>query len=839
MRVPLSWLAEFVELPKNSTPDSVMAELVKIGLEEEGSHSFEVSGPVVVGEVLEFVDEPQTNGKTIRWCQIRVAQPGAKAADGGADVRGIVCGAHNFKVGDKVVVSLPGAVLPGDFKISARSTYGHTSDGMIASAKELNLSDDHAGIIVLSELGLDPKVGVDALELLHLNEQAAEVNVTPDRGYCFSIRGIAREYSHATGARFSDPVGSIKTVQTSGFKLNVEDAAPIRGRQGCNRFFLQSVTGVNTQTPSPAWMVARLKLAGMRSISLIVDITNYVMLELGQPLHAYDADKLQGAITVRRAKAGETITTLDGQERKLNQEDLVIADDAGAIGIAGVMGGARTEVSESTVNVLIEAANFDPVSIARSARRHKLPSEASKRFERGVDSRVSEFAAARAIELLVKEASGTAGTLGADYSEHHEPENIWLPATFASDLVGVEYSADEIVSILNQIGCVVARVDDGFQVIAPSWRPDLVHKSDLVEEIARISGYDKIPSRLPVAPPGRGLTVVQKQRRAVMNALAGSGHVEVLTYPFVSAEQNKFFNAPKTQTVKLANPLQGEAGEMRAGLLPGLIDAAKRNLSRGLTDLSIFEAGSVFLPKTKVSANPDLPVGNSKPSEATLESLSETVPPQPQHIAGIFTGNRLSQQVGLRSVEANYSDAIHAARIIAKSVGLEISVQQATPIGFHSGRSAEISVQHLGKKVVIGYAGELDPRLATAQDLPRRVAAFELDLDLLLSAAPEVIQATSIQIMPAATQDLSLVVAVDVPAGDLLEAVREGAGELLEKVTLVDDYRGANVPEGQKSLTFALRFRAADRTLTQVEASEARDSAVKLANKKFGATLRT
>ena len=503
------------------------------------------------------------------------------------------------------------------------------------------------------------------------------------------------------------------------------------------------------------------------------------------------------------------------------------------------MGGARTEVSDSTVNVLIEAANFDPVSIARSARRHKLPSEASKRFERGVDSRVSEFAAARAISLLVTEASGTAGTLGADYSEHLEPEKIWLPETFASDLVGVDYSADEIVSILNQIGCVVAKVDSGFEVIAPSWRPDLGHKSDLVEEIARISGYDKIPSRLPVAPPGRGLTIVQKQRRAVMNALAGSGHVEVLTYPFVSAEQNNFFNGPKTQTVKLANPLQGEAGEMRAGLLPGLIDAAKRNLSRGLTDLSIFEVGSVFLPKAKVGANSELPVGNSRPSEATLESLSETVPPQPQHIAGIFTGNRISQQVGVKSVEANYSDAIHAAKIIAKAVGLEISVQQAAPIGFHTGRSAEISVQRQGKKVVVGYAGELDPRLASAQDLPRRVAAFELDLDLLLSAAPEVIQATSIQTMPAATQDLSLVVAITVPAGDVLEAVREGAGELLERVTLVDDYRGSNVAEGQKSLTFALRFRAADRTLTQVEASAARDSAVSLANKKFGATLRT
>lgn len=839
MRVPLAWLGEFVALPNNATPDTVMAELVKIGLEEEGSHSFEVSGPVVVGEVLEFVDEPQTNGKTIRWCQIRVAQPGAKAADGGADVRGIVCGASNFHVGDKVVVSLPGAVLPGNFEISARSTYGHTSDGMLASAKELNLSDDHAGIIRLSDFGLDPKVGDNALELLHLNEQAAEVNVTPDRGYCFSIRGIAREYSHATGAKFADPVALIKPVATSGFALKVEDSAPIRGRQGCHRFFLQSVIGVNTQTPTPAWMVARLKLAGMRSISLIVDVTNYVMLELGQPLHAYDADKLQGAITVRRAKPGETITTLDGQERKLNQEDLVIADEAGAVGIAGVMGGARTEVTDTTVNVLIEAANFDPVSIARSARRHKLPSEASKRFERGVDSRVAEFAAARAVSLLADHAGGAAQKHGADFSEHVEPQKIWLPAEFASDLVGVDYKEQEIVSVLNQIGCLVATVQGGFEVIAPSWRPDLSHKSDLVEEIARISGYDKIPSRLPVAPPGRGLSNTQKQRRAVMNALAGSGHVEVLTYPFLSPAQNQMFLASKTPTVKLANPMQGDASEMRASLLPGLIDAAKRNFSRGLTDLSIYESGSVFLPKTHVVASADLPVGNVRPSEATLAALGKTVPPQPQHIAGVFTGNRLVQQVGVRSVEANYSDAIHAARIIAKSVGLEIEVAQSQPIGFHPGRSAEISVQLDGKKIIVGVAGEIDPRITAASDLPRRVAAFEINLEALLSAAPAVVQATAILTMPAATQDLSLVVAAEIPAADVLQAVREGAGELLEQVSLVDDYRGSNVAAGQKSLTFALRFRAADRTLTQVEASVARDSAVSLANKKFGATLRT
>ena len=838
MRVPLSWLAEYVDLPGDATPDSVMAELVKVGLEEEGSHSFEVSGPVVVGEVLEFVEEPQTNGKTIRWCQIRVAAAGQKAADGGDDVRGIVCGASNFEVGDKVVVCLPGAVLPGDFKIAARSTYGHISDGMMASARELNLSEDHAGIIRLHELGLDPKIGTDALELLQLTEEAAEVNVTPDRGYCFSIRGIAREYSHATGAEFRDPIGNAHPESTSGFNLKIEDQSPVRGRQGCHRFVLRSVKNVDTKRPTPPWMVARLKLAGMRSISLIVDVTNYVMLELGQPLHAYDADKLQGGITVRRAHAGETIKTLDGQERKLHSEDLVIADEAGAIGIAGVMGGERTEVSDTTVNVMIEAANFDPISIARSARRHKLPSEASKRYERGVDNNVAEYAAARVVQLLEVQALGTSEPFGADFREHYEATPIWLPVNFATELVGVEYSAQETVSILNQIGCVVATVDGGYEVIAPSWRPDLTHKTDLVEEIARIGGYERIPSRLPVAPPGRGLNTKQKNRRAVVNALAGSGHVEVLTYPFVSDRQNQMFAATKIATVKLANPLQGDADEMRVSILPGLIDAAKRNLSRGLTDLAIFEEGSVFLPAASVGANADLPVGNQRPSEAQLAILNGTVPAQPHHVAGLFTGNRISQQVATRSVEAGYADAIHAARVLAKAVGVVIELRQATPAGFHPGRTAEIIANLNGQQIVIGVAGELDPTLTASQDLPRRVGAFEINLELLFSTAPAVIQAGLVLTMPAATQDLSLVVESHVPAASLLSAIREGAAELLERVVLVDDYRGSNVAEGYKSLTFALRFRAADRTLTQVEASEARDKAVELAHQRFGATIR-
>jgi phenylalanyl-tRNA synthetase beta chain len=414
-----------------------------------------------------------------------------------------------------------------------------------------------------------------------------------------------------------------------------------------------------------------------------------------------------------------------------------------------------------------------------------------------------------------------------------------LPANFASELVGVDYSAEETISILNQIGCVVATVDGGYEVIAPSWRPDLTHKTDLVEEIARIGGYHRIPSRLPVAPPGRGLTAKQKRRRAVVNSLAGSGHVEVLTYPFVSSTQNQLFATKKIATVKLANALQGDADEMRVSLLPGLIDAAKRNLSRGLTDLAIFEEGSVFIPAAKIEANKELPVGNARPAESELNALNATIPAQPHHVAALFTGNRLAQQVGTKSVEAGYTDAIHAVRVLAKSVGVAIEMRQASPTGFHPGRTAEILVQIDGAQKVIGLAGELEPTLATENDLPRRVGAFEIDLEQLFLAAPNVIQAGVLFTMPAATQDLSLVVNVDVPAANLLAAIREGAGALLERIVLVDDYRGANVPEGQKSLTFALRFRAADRTLTQVEASAARDSAVEFANKKFGATLRT
>ncbi|MFZ8888074.1 MAG: phenylalanine--tRNA ligase subunit beta [Aquiluna sp.] len=821
MKVPLSWLAEYVELPKDATPHDVMEQLVRVGLEEESAIGGEVTGPVVVGKVLEFVEEEQSNGKTIRWCQVQV---GPKPED----VRGIVCGARNFEVGDKVVVTLPGAVLPGGFEIAARKTYGHISDGMIASAKELSLSDDHDGILRLVTMGLDPELGSDALELLGLNEAAAEVNVTPDRGYCFSIRGIAREYSHATKAKFTDPASLVTPEKVSGFDLKVADSAPIHGTAGCSNFLLVGVEGIDATSPTPSWMANRLKLAGMRSISIAVDITNYVMLEMGQPLHAYDLDRLTGGIEVRRAKKGEKITTLDDKERILHEEDLLITDESGPIGIAGVMGGASTEVSDATTKILLEAAIFDPISIARSARRHKLPSEASRRFERGVDHKVSAYAAARAAQLLVELAGGKLSGLGAEHVTATTAVKISMDAGFPSALVGYEYQEKEVVAALEMIGCKVSG-KGSLEVEVPSWRPDLRHKTDLAEEVARLVGYDKIPATIPVAPPGRGLTRKQQLRRKVLGTLVGGGFVEVLNYPFYSPEQNSWFSSSKA--IELENPIQSEAGQLRKELLPGLLQAASRNVSRANSNLAILEEGSAFI--SGGTAVTSLPVGNERPSDKVLESLNASIPSQPRKLAGVVLGDWVPQQPGQASIEAGYQQAISALFSALGSIGVEAALTQSEVMGLHPGRGAKVSVS--GKEV--GIVGELHPDIADELHLPGRVGVFEVDLSAIYDLSPELITASEIGVMPAATQDLSLVVGLDVSAADLVKTIEEGAGELLESISLVDDWRSETLGQ-KKSLTFSMVFRAKDKTLTAAEATAAKEAAVQLAAERHGAELR-
>lgn len=845
MRIPLSWLREYAQVPAESTAEDVMAELVKVGLEEEAVHrpTDALSGPVVVGQVLSIEKEPQSNGKTINWCRVRVVPEGAEQTLTGegidpSGVQGIVCGAHNFVEGDKVVVTLPGSVLPGDFRIAARKTYGHVSAGMIASVRELGIGDDHDGILVLSTLGLDPEVGSDAMELLGLYDQAAEINVTPDRSYCFSIRGIAREYAHATASAFTDPAAAVVVdpADGAGYPVRLEDQAPIYDKPGCDRFVARVVRGIDATRPTPQWIVSRLRLAGIRSISLPVDISNYVMLELGQPTHCYDVARLTGDIVVRRATPGETIVTLDDRKRELHIEDLLITDESGAIGIAGVMGGAATEVSDTTTDVLVESAHFDEVSIARARRRHKLPSEASKRFERGVDWYVADVAAQRVVDLLVRLAGGTADTSITDIGTEPEPSRIDLPAGYASERIGIDFAPEQVVGALTDLGAEVSEYDGGWQVTAPSWRQDLTIKDDLAEEIARLVGYDQIPSRLPVAPPGRGLTRTQQQRRRVLAALAGSGLTEVLSYPFVSQESNDTFGAAEGTgpSVRLANPLSAEYAYLRRSILPGLIEVAKRNSSRGFRDLALFEAGLVFLPQDTLGTAQIPPLG-ALPDEETLDALYDGLPRQPLTIAAVFLGKDSPAAAGHAPRPWDWADALDTVRLMADVVGVELVIERGEHQAFHPGRTARVSLR---SGEVLGFAGELHPKLVAAQDLPPRTVALEINADLLFEAAPDVIVARHLSTFPATTQDVALVVDAGLPADAVLGTLREGAGELLEEVHLFDVYSGQGIGEGKKSLAFGLRFRATDRTLTADEASAARDQAVHLAAERHGAVQR-
>ncbi|MBU4464240.1 MAG: phenylalanine--tRNA ligase subunit beta [Actinobacteria bacterium] len=835
MRVPLSWLREYVDVPTDADPHAVLASLVSVGFEEEDVHGFGLTGPIVVGLVQEFEAEPQSNGKTIRWCQVDVGE-----ANGG--VRGIVCGAGNFFPGDKVVVTLPGAVLPGPFPIAARKTYGHVSDGMIASAKELGLGDEHSGILRLVELGLDPEVGADAIALLGLDDVAVEINVTPDRGYALSMRGVAREYAHATGAAFRDPGDRAfeeLAQPTSGFEISVRDDAPIRGRLGVSEFVVRIVRDLDPTKPTPPWMIARLTLAGIRSLGILIDITNYVMLELGNPIHGYDLDALSGGITVRRAAPGEKLTTLDGKERALHVEDLLITDESGPIGLAGVMGGGTTEMTDATRNVLIEAAVFDPITIARTARRHKLPSEASKRFERGVDPLIPFVAARRVADLMVEFAGGTldAETGGALFAEVFV-EGIMLPKPFVAGLIGVPYTEAEITGALQTVGCDIVADGEAWTVIPPSWRPDLTDKWTLAEEVARITGYDRIPSVLPTPPSGRGFTPAQQGRRRVANALAAAGYVETPSFGFTTDESNDRHGSASGEhlpSIKLANPLDGQAPFLRRSLVPGLLQIAHRNVSRGLTDLALFETGSVFRPEQGVTYGTDsVPPAAVRPDAATLAQLDAAIPPQPRHVAVLATGNVVMKQPGQPAVAADLSTVLDAVRTIASAAGVAIDVTQTQRAALHPGRAGELSVA--GTEV--GYIGELLPAVAEAADLPGRVVVAELDLDRLLSLAGDRVVAGSLSGYPAATQDVSLVVAADVPAAAVRAAIEAGAGALLESMHLVDDYRGQGVPEGSKSLTFALRFRADDRTLTAAEATDAKLAGVAVAAERVGARIR-
>jgi phenylalanyl-tRNA synthetase beta chain len=831
VKAPVSWISDYVDLPGGTTTDDLAARLTALGLKLEAIHraGADIRGPLVVGRVLTMQPEPQKNGKTVNWCTVDVG-PELNTANGStAEGVGIVCGAHNFAPGDLVVVVLPGGVLPGGFEISARKTYGHISAGMICSSRELGIGDDHAGIIVLPPDAGEP--GDDAVPVLGLDEETIEFEINPDRAYALSLRGVAREAALAYDAPFRDPADrKVPEPNDGGYPVVVDDPA------GCPVFVTRTVTGFDPAAATPDWIAHRVRQAGMRPISLAVDVTNFVMLELGQPIHGYDRDRLSGPIRVRRATPGERLTTLDGVDRELSPEDLLITDDSGPIGLAGVMGGETTELSGATSSIVIEAANFDPVSIFRTERRHKLPSEASKRFERGVDPTIAAAAADRVAELLVEHGGGTVEDGVTQVGRPPAPRTITIQTDLPARITGMAVDTSTAVAHLEAVGCEVSVDGDRLTATVPPWRHDLTDPFDLVEEVARIVGYDRVPSVLPPAPPGRGLSADQSLRRRVGRTLAGAGFVEVLSFPFVGAAD---FDAlgldaadERRTALRLANPLRAEEPLMTTTLLPALLRTVARNVSRGADAVALFETATVTLPHGGPAA-PILPV-DRRPTEGEWDDLNKALPAQPLHLALALSGERERGGWWGEGRQECWADAIQGIRDVATALGVEVDVRAAARAPWHPGRCAEI----LLGGVSIGHAGELHPRVCAAFGVPARTSVAEVDLDVLLQHAVTVPPAPELSAYPVAKEDVALVVDAAVPAATVAATLREGAGPLCESVRLFDLYTGAQVGEGRKSLAFALRFRAPDRTLTEAETASAREAAVALAVERHGAVRR-
>ncbi|MGH3784220.1 MAG: phenylalanine--tRNA ligase subunit beta, partial [Pseudonocardiaceae bacterium] len=751
MRIPVSWLRDHVELPEGSAAPTV-AEIadafVRAGLEVEAVHELgPVSGPLVVARVLE-IEELTGIAKPIRYCLLDDGEPAP---------RGVVCGATNFVAGDLVVLARPGTVLPGDVAIAARTAYGRTSDGMICSAAELRLGDDHTGIIVLTADSAAP--GDNAVEVLGLDDAVIELAITPDRGYCLSVRGLARELAIAFDVDYVDPAlhevpqREVPQVDSVSRPVRIEDV------RGCHRFLVRQLSGVDPTAESPWWMRRRLQLAGMRPISLAVDVTNYVMLELGQPMHAFDATKLDGDLVVRRATEGEKLTTLDGVCRELDPDDMVICDSAGPVSLAAVMGGESTEIGPQTTSLLLEAAIWDPASVARAARRHKLPSEAARRFERGVDPALPPIAAELAATLLVRYGGGEILPGRTDVGTPPERVLVVMPIDLPDRVAGRTYERGATVRRLSQIGCAVrvggANGTTTVTVAPPSWRPDLAQPADLVEEVLRLEGYDTIPSELPPAPPGRGLTALQRRRRAISRALAGGGYVEVLPSPFVSASTWDAFGLtgddPRRRTAVLLNPLESDRDQLATTLLPGLLEALVRNVARGQRDVALYGMAPVVQPSANAAAMPD-PGVLGRPSDTEVAALIGALPEQPLHVGAVLAGQWERPGWWGPGRTVTWADAVQAARMVGHAAGVELEVRAVARPPWHPGRCAQLEVQ--GRPV--GHAGELHPAVIDAVGLPPRTGAMELDLDAL--PLTDRCPAPVVSPYPPVLQDVALVV---------------------------------------------------------------------------------
>jgi phenylalanyl-tRNA synthetase beta chain len=754
MKIPLSWLREYVRV--DATTAEIASALSISTAEVNGVERVGVGGELGlfrVGHVLEAEKHPDADRLQLTSVDVGEDRP-----------HSIVCGAWNFGAGAKVAVALPGATLPGGLTLERRKLRGQMSEGMILAEDELDLGTDHSGIIVLDD-SLEP--GTPLADVLPLVDEVLDVEATGNRADLFSVYGIAREVAALFGGELlPQPGQEPRRDGDEPVGIGIDDP------EGCLRFIGRTFRDVAIGE-SPLWLKGRLRHSGVRSISNVVDVTNYVMLALGSPLHAYDLDLLRGGLVARRAREGEKVRTLDGEERTLSAEDLVIADDERAVGLAGIMGGEETEVSAETTNVLLEAANFEPIGILRSSERHALRTEGSNRWEKGVDPYVAGPAATYASQLIV-ELSGARWTGAEDVqAAMPKPATIRLRAARASELIGLDVPEEEQGEILAPIG--FDRLKSGYRV--PTWRArDVTREVDLVEEVARFK-LPEVPFTLPRRDAMFGrLTRPQRLRRVVEDALVGVGYAEVYTPTFVAAGD-----------LRLPEPLSSEAAALRTVLYASLLEPARRNADAGAEDVALFELARVYRGRG----------GGELPEEHW-------------HVAGI--------------AEGGFSEAKWAVEQIYSALGLDPTYEQTSEPFLHPGKSAMTGE---------GWLGELHPAV-----MEGTWGAFELDLDTLADAAPEVVGFDPVSPYPELRQDLAFVVAEDVPAAELLDAIREAAGELLRELEVFDEYRGEQIGEGKRSLAFRLAFGSPEGTLTDEDVAPVRASIVDALGTRFGAVLR-
>ncbi|WP_318482753.1 phenylalanine--tRNA ligase subunit beta [Photobacterium leiognathi] len=794
MKFSESWLREWVNPAVKS--EELAHQITMAGLEVDGVEAVagEFTG-VKVGQVVECAQHPDAD-------KLRVT----KVDVGAEELLDIVCGASNCRQGIKVAVATVGAVLPGDFKIKKAKLRGQPSHGMLCSFTELGIDVESDGIMELAE---DAVLGTDFREFLGLDDVTIDVDLTANRADCLSIAGLAREVGVLNRAEVTEPQFEI-VAPTAADTIAIDVKAPA----ACPRYLGRIIRNVNVQAETPLWMQEKLRRCGTRSIDPIVDITNYVLLEMGQPMHAFDLAKIDGGIVVRMAEQGEKLTLLDGNEAELNDNTLVIADNKQALAIAGIFGGEFSGVNTETKDVLLECAFFAPDAIRGRARSYGLHTDSSHRFERGVDATLQTKAMERATALIIEICGGEVAPIVEAESEADLPKaaTIELRRTKLDRLLGHSIASEEVVEILTRLGCDVETTDAGWKAVAPAWRFDMAIEEDLVEEVGRIYGYNNIPNQSPVAALSMNLhKEANLPLKRVRDLLVDRGYQEAITYSFVEPEQQKLI-VPEIEPLILPFPISAEMSAMRLSLWTGLLNTVVFNQKRQQPRVRLFEAGLRFIP----------------------EESAENGMRQEMMLAGVIAGNRSDEHWDIATNTVDFFDLKGDLEAILELTANEaaFSFKAAKHPALHPGQSAAIVVD--GKEV--GFIGTVHPELERKFGLNGRTIAFEIEWAAINTRMlPEAVVVSK---FPANRRDIAVVVSEDVAAGDVVEACRANGGELLTDVNLFDVYTGKGVEEGNKSLAIALTLQSAERTLEEADIASAVEAIVAALAEKFGASLR-